>query len=49
MNAQGNDGIGASGRIYLGTPGNLVGGTAPGAGNVISGRASTSTVMSPTR
>jgi hypothetical protein len=39
MNAQGNDGIGASGRIYLGTPGNLVGGTTPGAGNVISGRA----------
>lgn len=39
MNAHGTDGIGASGRIYLGTPGNLVGGTAPGAGNVISGRA----------
>ena len=37
MNAQGTAGLGAAGGIDIGTSGNLVGGTAAGAGNVISG------------
>lgn len=37
MNAQGTAGLNAPGGITIGTSGNLIGGTAPGAGNVISG------------
>jgi hypothetical protein len=37
MNAQGTAGLNAPGGITIGTSGNLIGGTAPGARNVISG------------